>query len=295
MYDNLSTGNKKFVKWGELVEADLSNYNNIKNVLTKYKPVAVIHFAASTSVDESIKNPIKYYENNVINTLNLLKAMAVCDVKNIIFSSSAAVFGLTDEKILSENTQKIPLNAYGRSKYIIEQLLEDYKKAYNINYTCLRYFNASGVDPDNETGESHIPYTHLIPIVLDNYKNNRTTKIFGGDWDTKDGTCVRDYIHIYDLATAHILALNKMLENNKSISINLGTGKGFSVLEIIKKAEEVVGDRIKYEIVARRDGDAGISVCDNALAKSYLGWTIKYNDVKDHILHTWNWMNRFYL
>lgn len=293
VYDNLSSGKKEFVRWGDLVINDLNNYEILKETLHKYKPMAVVHFAASLEVGESVKNPIKYYDNNVVNTLNLFKAMVECDVKNIIFSSSAAIFGLTKDGILSENTEKNPLNAYGRSKYIVEQLLEDYKNAYGLNYTCLRYFNASGADPDGELGESHFPSNHLIPIIIDNYKNNKITKVFGADWNTKDGSPVRDYIHVYDLAVAHVLALKKMLENKRSININLGTGNGFSVLEIIKKTEEIIGDKIKYEVVGRRSGDAEMSVCNNSLAKSYLNWQVKYVDVKDHILHTWLWMNKF--
>lgn len=294
VYDNLSTGLKDFVKWGELVVGDLNDYDLLVNTFKKYNPIAVIHFAASIEVGESVLNPIKYYDNNVVNTLNLLKAMINCNIKNIIFSSSAAIFGLADTPILNENTIKNPLNAYGRSKYIVEQIFEDYKNSYDLNYTCLRYFNASGADPDCELGESHLPSNHLIPIIIDNYKNNKITKIFGGDWNTKDGSPVRDYIHVYDLATAHILALEKMLKNNKSININLGTGNGFSVLEIIKKVEEVLGEKVEYEIVGRRAGDAECSICDNKLAKEYLGWNIKYNDVKDHILHTWNWMTKMF-
>ena len=292
VFDNLSTGRKEFVKWGELIVGDLHNYVLLTDILKKFKPVAVIHFAASIEVGESVKNPYKYYDNNFVSSLTLLKAMVECNIKNIIFSSTAAIFGIPNVKIINENTEKKPINAYGTSKLMIEQLLNDFNKAYGINYTALRYFNASGADPDCEIGEMHEPPNHLIPIILERYKKNETINIFGGDWNTKDGTCIRDYVHVIDLANAHILALQKMLNTNNSIKVNLGSGTGFSVLDIIKKTENVINDKINYKIVDRREGDPETLVCDNKLAKDYLGWNIKFPNIEDHILHAWNWSKK---
>ena len=292
VYDNLSTGRRDFVKWGELVEGDLNNYELLVSTFKKYNPVAVVHFAASIEVGESVTNPAKYYENNVCNTLNLLNAMKDYGIENIIFSSTAATFGMPETSVINEETPQKPINPYGGTKLICEQMLEDFDRAYGIKYTALRYFNASGGDVDGELGETHEPANHLIPIVLENYKNNRMTKVFGGDWNTKDGTCIRDYVHVNDLASAHILSLEKLLETRVSKKINLGTGEGFSVLEIIKTSEKIVGDKIKYEIIDRRAGDPEGLVCDNTFARKYLGWEVEFQDVFNHIKHTWDWLNR---
>lgn len=292
VFDNFSTGRREFVKWGELVEGDLHDYELLVETFKKYKPIAVVHFAASIEVGESVENPYKYYDNNVVSTLTLLKAMKDCSIKNIIFSSTAAIFGMPDVKVVDEDTPKLPINPYGASKLMVEQILNDFQKAYGVNYIALRYFNASGADPDGELGETHEPANHLIPIVLERYMDGKEVNVFGGDWNTKDGTCIRDYIHVIDLANAHILALEKMLATNESKKINLGSGNGFSVLEIIKKSEEVVGDKINYKIIDRRPGDPETLICDNKLAKQYLGWKIQFTDVKNHIADTWKWLNR---
>ncbi len=292
VFDNLSTGRRDFVKWGDLVEGNLHDYGLLVKTFKKYNPIAVIHFAASIEVGESVVNPYKYYDNNVVATLNLLKAMLDCKINNIIFSSTSATYGMPDTNIIDENTPQNPINPYGETKLIVEKMLEDFHRAYGLNYTALRYFNASGGDPDSELGETHEPSNHLIPIVLEKYMNGEEVKVFGGDWNTRDGTCIRDYVHVNDLARAHILALEKMISTNQSKKINLGSGSGFTVLEIIKKSEEVVGGKIKYKIVERRNGDPEALVCDNKLAREYLGWNIEFKDVKNHILHTWNWLNR---
>lgn len=292
VFDNLSTGRRDFVKWGELIEGDLHDYDLLVKTFKKYNPIAVIHFAASIEVGESVINPYKYYDNNVVATLNLLKAMTDCKINNIIFSSTSATYGMPNISIIDENTPQNPINPYGETKLIVEKMLEDFHKAYGLNYTALRYFNASGGDPESELGETHEPSNHLIPIVLEKYMNGEEVKIFGGDWNTRDKTCIRDYVHVNDLAKAHILALEKMISTNQSKKINLGSGSGFTVLEIIKKSEEVVGDKIKYKIVERRAGDPEALVCDNKLAREYLGWEIEFKDVKNHILHTWNWLNK---
>ena len=291
VFDNLSTGKKEFAKYGSLVVGDLNDYNLIVEVLKKYKPAVVVHFAASIEVGESVKNPCKYYENNVINTINLLKAMNECGCKNIIFSSTASIFYSQYGVKIDENTTKLPQNPYAKTKLMVENILDDFAVAYGFKYICFRYFNAAGADPDGDLGETHQPFSHLIPIVLNNYKNNKVIKIFGNDYDTRDGTCIRDYIHVSDLARAHVLAVEKILNTDKSIKINLGTGNGYSVLEIIKSTEIVLNTKLNYEITERREGDPAYLVCDNSLADEYLGWKPKYMDVKEHILHTWNWMN----
>lgn len=292
VYDNLSTGRREFVKYGDFVEGDLHDYNLLVETFKKYKPIAVLHFAASIEVGESVVDPYKYYDNNVVATLTLLKAMLDCKINNIIFSSTAATFGIPDIDIIDENTPQNPINPYGESKLMVEKILRDFDTAYGLKYISLRYFNASGCDPECELGETHKPANHLIPIVLEKYKNGEEVKVFGGDWNTRDGTCIRDYIHVNDLAKAHILALEKLLKTHESKMINLGTGTGFSVLEIIKKSEEVVGDKIKYSIVERRAGDPECLICDSKLAKDYLGWKIEFDDVSNHILHSWNWINK---
>ena len=293
VYDNLSTGFEKLVKWGDFVKGDIKDTELLTQTFKKYNPIAVVHFAAYSQVGESMKNPYKYYENNVGGTLNLLKTMIDCNIKNIIFSSTAAIFGIPEQLPINENTPKNPINPYGKSKLMIENILEDFDKTYNLKYTSLRYFNASGSDPDCETGECHNPETHLIPIVCQTALGKRESmQIFGNDYNTKDGTCIRDYIHVIDLANAHILALNKMLETQQSQKINLGTNQGFSNLEIMQSAEEVVGHKINYTIGDRRIGDPDILICDNTFAKQYLNWNIKYNDVKDHIRHTIAWQSK---
>lgn len=292
VFDNLSTGKKEFVKWGDFVQGDLHNYDLLIDTFRKYRPIGVVHFAASIEVGESVKNPYKYYDNNVVCSLNLLKAMIDSEVKNILFSSTAAIFGIPDVDIINEDTPKQPINPYGDSKLMVEKIMDDFRKAYGLNYTALRYFNASGADPDTEIGETHEPPNHLIPIILERYANDQEIKVFGGDWNTKDGTCIRDYIHVNDLAEAHLLALEKMLESGESKKLNLGSGEGYSVLEIIKKSEEVLGNKVKYTIVERRDGDPETLICDNKLAKNYLEWTPKFSDVKDHISHAWKWVQK---
>jgi len=293
-FDNLSTGHKEFVKWGDFIQGDIHDYNLLINSFKKYKPMAIFHFAGSIEVGESVINPYKYYDNNITATVTLLKAMIENNIKNIIFSSSAAIFGMPDVKVINENTKENPINPYGRTKLITENILEDFNKAYGINYTALRYFNASGADPDCEIGETHEPPNHIIPIVLEKYKKGEEIKVFGGNWNTRDGTCLRDYIHVNDLARAHVLALEKMVINNQSQKINLGTGNGFTVLEVIKNAEKVVNGKIKYKVVERRKGDPESLVCDNKFAREYLNWNIEFTDIKDHILHMWNWVNKKY-
>jgi UDP-glucose-4-epimerase GalE len=295
-YDNLSTGFEKLVKWGDFVKGDLRDYELLRKIFDRYKPVSVVHFSAYSQVKESMRDPYKYYENNVCSTLNLLKAIVDSNVENLIFSSTAAIFGRPETMPISENAPKNPINPYGKTKLVIENMLEDFESGYGLRYTSLRYFNVSGGDPDYETGECHNPETHLIPIVCQAALGIRDgIQIYGNDYNTRDGTCVRDYIHVVDLVGAHLLALDKMLETGKSQRINLGSNRGFSNLEIVKAAEKVVGHGINYTFASRAAGDPDVLICDNTFAREYLGWKIEFGDVEKHIEHAMNWQRRLQL
>jgi UDP-glucose 4-epimerase len=246
VFDNLVYGHKDLIKWGDFIEADLSDTQSITKVFNHYQIKAVMHFSAYTNVGESVGNPSKYYFNNVVNTLGLLERMLTNQVKYFIFSSSAAVYGNPVGVPISEDHPKDPINPYGWTKLIVEQILSDFSYAYGLKYVSLRYFNAAGADPEGETGEDHNPETHLIPIILDVALGKREyVEIFGTDYETPDGTCIRDYIHVMDLADAHILALENLLNVGKGSILNLGNGKGFSVKEVIQVASKITGKKIK--------------------------------------------------
>ena len=237
IFDNLSYGHRDFVKWGTFEKGDLGNIEDIRSVFRKYPIEAVMHFAAFTYVGESVEDPQKYYLNNVKNTLNLLQVMLEENVKYFVFSSTCATYGNPVEIPITENHPQNPINPYGKGKLIVETVLKDYSDAYGLKYASLRYFNAAGADPDGDVGELHDPETHLIPLILDVAAGKREDiKIFGTDYDTPDGTCIRDYIHVTDLAEAHILALEYLQNGGKSDFFNLGNGNGFSVKEVIETA-----------------------------------------------------------
>lgn len=261
-----------------------------------YKIDAVIHFAAYTYVGESVTNPQKYYWNNVVNTLNLLDAMVENNVKNIVFSSTCATYGNPQYMPLDEKHPQAPINPYGKTKFMMEQIMADYETAYGLKYAALRYFNAAGADADAQLGESHDPETHLIPLVLKAIKGDiPEIKVFGTDYDTPDGTCIRDYIHVEDLADAHMKALEKLFETQKSYGLNLGTGIGTSVKEILKAAEEVTGKKVPTIFADRRAGDPAILYAANTLAKETLDWKPKYTDIKEIIKTAWDWeQNKFF-
>lgn len=290
IFDNLSYGHEEFVKWGTFERGDLGNIDDIKSILNKYPIEAVMHFAAFTYVGESVKDPQKYYLNNVKNTLNLLQAMLEENVKQFIFSSTCATYGNPVEIPITENHPQNPINPYGRGKLIVEQILKDYSAAYGLNYASLRYFNAAGADPDGDVGELHDPETHLIPLILDVAAGKReNVKIFGTDYDTPDGTCIRDYIHVTDLADAHILALKYLQDNQKSDVFNLGNGNGFSVKEVIETAREITGNEIKAVEAERRQGDPPILIGSSHKAKEVLKWKPKYGDLSQIVETAWNW------
>lgn len=287
--DNLSTGNEKLIKWGDFIKENILNTDKITDIFAKYKPDAIIHLAAFSSVGESVENPILYYQNNVTGSISVINAMIKAKINNIVFSSSAAIFGAPKDEIISETTLKLPINPYGKSKLMIEEILQDCSKKYDICHTSLRYFNACGADPEGEIGEIHEPETHLIPILIKNFlNNNASSKIFGNDYPTPDGTCIRDYIHVCDIANAHLLALKKMLNTKKSIQLNLGTKTGTSTKEIVDTVSKICEQPLNIKITNKRAGDPFKLVCDNSLAKSYLGWQAQYS-VQDAIKHAFSW------
>ncbi len=290
VFDNLSYGHREFVKWGIFERGDLGNIEDIRRVFKKYPIEAVMHFAAFTYVGESVENPQKYYLNNLRNTLNLLEVMLENDVKQFVFSSTCATYGNPQEIPITEDHPQNPINPYGRGKLMVEQILSDYSAAYNFRYVSLRYFNASGADPDSEIGELHQPETHLIPLILDAAIGKRENiQIFGTDYDTPDGTCVRDYIHVLDLAEAHIKALKYLENGGKSEMFNLGNGNGFSVREVIETAQRITSKEIKVVEVDRRPGDPPVLVGSSKKAREVLDWEPEYNDLSSIIETAWNW------
>lgn len=293
-FDNLSNGYRDAVHYGEFVYGDLADKKHLNQLFSQSQFDAVMHFASYIQVGESVDHPDKYYQNNLINTINLLDAMVAHDVKNFIFSSTAAIYGNPEYSPIDELHPKAPINPYGKSKLMIEQILEDYDQAYGLKSVCLRYFNAAGADSNTELGERHEPETHLIPLILQAASARRQNiKIFGHDYDTEDGTCVRDYIHVTDLCDAHLLGLQWSIKNNQSAVYNLGNGKGFSVQEVINVAKKVTG--IEFQVVneERRAGDASVLVADASQAIKILGWTPKYDNLETIIQHAWNWEQKF--
>jgi len=290
VFDSLVKGHKEAVKWGEFFEGDLGNIDDIRGVFKKYPIEAVLHFAAFIEVGESVKDPQKYYQNNVKNTLNLFQVMLENNVKKIIFSSTAATFGNPQYTPIDEKHPQVPINPYGQAKLMVEKILADYDLAYGLKYVALRYFNACGADLDGEIGENHNPESHLIPLILDAALGKREDiKIFGTDYPTIDGTCIRDYIHVTDLAQAHILALKKLMEGGESDYFNLGNGSGFSVRQVIEVAKKITGVDFKVTETERRAGDPPELIADSKKAKEILKWEPKYFDLETIISSAWNW------
>ena len=290
--DNLSTGHKEAVLDSKLVIADLLDLDSLKELFSSYQIDAVIHFAAFSLVGESVTDPAKYYRNNVVGTLNLLDTMREVGVNKIVFSSTCATYGNPLYVPMDEKHPQSPINPYGQTKLAIEKIFCDYQKAYGLKYIALRYFNAAGADEGSLIGESHTPESHLIPLVLKAIKGERADiKVFGNDYDTPDGTCLRDYIHVADLALAHRLALEKLDEYQGFI--NLGTGIPTSVYQIIQAAEKVSGKPCPTSIAPRRDGDPSELYANNKLAQDILEWQPKYTNIEDIIRTAWNWeLNR---
>ncbi len=292
-YDNLVYGHSQSVKWGPLEEGDIGDSLRLETVLQKYNPTAVMHFAAYAYVGESVENPAKYYRNNVAGTLTLVESMRNCGVQNIIFSSTCATYGMPEQIPIGEDHPQYPINPYGRSKLMIEWILRDFSAAYNFKFVSLRYFNAAGADPDAEIGEDHHPETHLIPLILDVALGKRNQlEIFGTDYDTPDGTCIRDYIHVSDLANAHLLALEYLRDGGQSNVFNLGNGNGFSVREVITVARELTGCDILCVESERRPGDPPVLIGDSEKIRQVLDWNPVLNQLKTIIETAWQWQKK---
>ena len=289
-FDNLSSGHSDAVLGGVFVEGDLADESALEALFSVHKPEAVIHFASFIQVGESVRRPDIYYRNNVSNTLNLLDTMVRHGVKRFIFSSTAAVFGEPDYVPIDETHPCRPVNPYGRSKWMIEQVLADYDTAFGLKSVCLRYFNAAGADPDAQLGERHDPETHLIPLILQAASGRRANiHVFGRDYDTPDGTCIRDYIHIVDLCSAHALALGHLSQGGESERFNLGNGAGFSVQEVIAAVAKVTGRSFEVIEAPRRAGDPARLVADSTRARAQLSWQPQYADLETIISHAWAW------
>jgi len=293
VYDNLSTGHPWAVRKDELIEGDLGDISYLQQIVHKEKPLAVMHFAASALVGESIEKPELYFRNNVINTLNLLGAMLASGVKYFIFSSTAAVYGNPHQVPIPEDHPLEPVNPYGEGKVFVEKALRWYGEAHDLRYTSLRYFNAAGADPEGGLGEAHDPETHLIPRILKVAAGKRSSiEIYGSDYDTPDGTCVRDYIHVTDLAQAHILALEALLDGTSSQVYNLGNQRGFSVKEVVDVARRVTGHPIPTKESPRRPGDPPVLVASSERIKKELGWIPQYADLKTILETAWGWIKK---
>jgi UDP-arabinose 4-epimerase len=286
VYDNLTTGNRSALRWGPFVEGDILDTNCLECTLARFKPDAVIHFAASAYVGESVEDPSKYYRNNVAGTLSLLDACRNAKVDKVIFSSSCATYGVPSVLPIKEVTPQRPISPYGRTKLIAEHMLGDFAAAYGLRYAALRYFNACGADPDGELGERHDPETHLIPrVLLAAGGRIPHLAIFGDDYETPDGTCIRDYIHVTDLAHAHVLAFDHLMESGRNLAINLGTGRGSSIRQILDAVTRITCREVPIEFHPRRQGDPPALYADPTLAHKALGFSPRYSDL-DTIVRT---------
>ena len=292
-YDNLVYGHEWAVKWGPLEVADIADRARLDDVIAKYEPSAVMHFAAYAYVGESVDNPLKYYRNNMAGSLTLLEAMRDNDINKIIFSSTCATYGNPLVVPIAEDHPQNPINPYGASKLMVEQMLADAGSAHGLRSIALRYFNAAGADPDCEIGEEHDPETHLIPLVLDAVVGKRShVTVFGDDYDTPDGTCIRDYIHVTDLAQAHVMALQSLPNWPVSKAYNLGNGQGFSVKEVIEMAERVAGREIPVEMGERRPGDPPVLIGNAGKIINELGWKPRFAGLEQIIETAWRWYQK---
>jgi len=291
--DDLSSGHREAVLGAPLHVGDIGDAAFVDRLLADVRPAAVMHFASCIQVGESVVDPAKYYRNNVAATQVLLDGMRAHGVSRFLFSSTAAIFGDPRYVPIDEAHPKAPINPYGRSKWFVEQMLEDYDRAYGLRSVCLRYFNAAGADPEGELGECHEPETHLVPLVLQVASGRRPhITVYGEDYATPDGTCIRDYIHVDDLAEAHLLALRQLLEGGASARFNLGNGSGYSVREVIEAVRRVTGHPVPVVAGARREGDPPVLVADARTARLALGWQPQYADLDTIVAHAWAWERR---
>lgn len=288
-FDNLSTGHSDVVRWGPLVRADVRDKSALVSAMRQFNVNAILHFAASAYVGESVTNPALYYDNNVGGMTALLQAAQECKITRIVFSSSCATYGRPDLLPIYETTPQVPINPYGRTKLICEQMLADFGAAYNMQHVALRYFNAAGADPAGQLGERHDPETHLLPLALRAAAGGEPLKVFGNDYDTPDGTCIRDYVHVSDLARAHVLALLYLASGQKSVAVNLGSGRGHSVLEVCEAIRRVTGRTVPVNFAPRRAGDPPVLIADPSLASRLLGFTTNLSDLDTIVAHAAPW------
>ena len=293
VFDDFSTGRREFVRGHEVVIGDLANPGEIRDVFRAFKVEAVLHFASLIRVGESYADPRKYYEHNLKTSLNLLGGMVEAGVNVFIFSSSAAVYGIPREIPVTESHPLDPISPYGQTKLMVERVLADYGRAYGLRSLSLRYFNASGADPGGELGETHDPETHLVPSILLSLLGRRPVlEVYGTDYPTPDGTAIRDYIHVSDLAEAHVLALQALLAGRAAGAVNLGTNRGYSVLEVIRTAEGVTGRQVPYVAKPRREGDPAVLLASRAKAERELGWKPRLSDLETILRTAWDWHRR---
>jgi UDP-arabinose 4-epimerase len=289
VYDNLSRGHRSAVKWGPLEVGEIADAQRLREVLDKYQPAAVMHFAAYINVGESVQKPVLYYYNNVAATASLLQTLIDYKPIPFVFSSTAAVYGMPEKVPIPEDHPLQPINPYGWSKLFVETMLADAGRAHKLPWIALRYFNAAGSDPDGEIGEQHDPETHLIPLVIKAALGKTAIQVFGTDYATTDGTCIRDYIHVMDIADAHARALDHLLAGGESCALNLANARGFSVKEVISAAERVCGQQIKVQTTARRPGDPAVLIGAADRAHTLLGWKPARSDLGLQIADAWNW------
>lgn len=289
-YDNLSRGNRWSVQWGPFEEGDIAHTGRLMEVLRHHRPAAVMHFAAFAYVGESVDHPLMYYRNNIAGSLSLLTALVETGVIPLVFSSTCATYGIPERVPILETDPQRPINPYGFSKLSVERMLADAGQAHGLRSISLRYFNAAGADQDGQIGEAHEPETHLVPRVLQAAASGGTVEVYGNDYPTHDGTCVRDYVHVSDIADAHVLGLKHLLSARKSGVFNLANVRGYSVLEVIAAAERVTGERIKVKIAGRRPGDPPELVGSAAAARQALGWNPAKSDIETQVRDAWSWM-----
>ncbi|MFL6819800.1 MAG: UDP-glucose 4-epimerase GalE [Bradyrhizobium sp.] len=289
VYDNLSNGHAEFVKWGPLEVGDIRDRGKLEEVLRKHKPVAIVHFAAAIEVGQSVKDPAAYYDNNVSGTIALLRAAQATGIDKLVFSSTCATYGIPVSTPMEESHPQLPINPYGRSKLMVEQILRDLDLYEGFRSFILRYFNAGGADPEGRIGEWHSPETHAIPIAIEAALGRRPYfEVLGTDYGTRDGTCVRDFVHVLDLASAHTRAVEHLLTNGESHVLNLGTGHGTTVKEMLETIQHVVGKQLKLKYGPRREGDSPVLVADSTSAKQTLGWSPRH-DLRSIVDSAWNW------
>ena len=290
VFDNLVNGHKDMVKWGQFIKGDLSNSDQLHELFGTYAIKVVMHLAAFAYVHESILNPRKYYTNNVVGTVNLLEAMVDCSIPYLVFSSSCATYGILNQVPVTEEHPQCPINPYGHSKLVMEQIINEYGRAHGIKACVLRYFNAAGADPAGTIGERHIPETHLIPLILAAAsRTGPSVQIYGNDYPTTDGTCIRDYIHVADIAQAHLLAMDYLLSGGDVFAFNLSNEHGYSILQVLDAIKRGTGLSIKSEILPRRQGDPPILVGESEKARRVLGWRPQYQNLEIIIDTAWRW------